>query len=289
MEGENVGMAVWLASYPKSGNTWLRLLLEAYHRNGLLDINDLRTVGTGDGNAAFIRGVCPAPFDALSLGAQLLLRPAALMNLLWCMRGPKQLKTHFANIRPDGDAPHCIPKMLTSKAVYIVRDPRSVVMSASRHFKFPIDAMVATMNHDEFTIGDGKLNCNTLVSTWSNHVRSWVGEKAFPVHVLKYEDMMVDAAKELTAVLEFLEEEVDHDRVKRAVEATELSRLRKAEEIDGFTEKSTKAGAFFTEGGSRWQDELGPKWIKQLEEDHGDVMRSMGYLDAEVVDLRAVE
>jgi len=161
-------------------------------------------------------------------------------------------------------------------------------MSASSHFKCPIDGMVATMNHDEFTIGDGKLMCNTLVTTWSNHVRSWIGEKAFPVHVLKYEDMVADGGKELTKVLEFLEEEVDHDRVKKAVEATELSRLRKAEENEGFLEKSTKAGAFFTEGGSRWQDELGPKWIKQIEEDHGDVMRGLGYLEAEVTELRSI-
>jgi aryl sulfotransferase len=287
MEGNKTG-AVWLASYPKSGNTWLRLLLEAYRRNGLLDINDLR-MGTSDGGAGIIRAVCPIPLDAAAREIQLLLRPAALMNLLCTQKPGTQVKTHFANVRPDGDLPHCIPKALTRKAVYVIRDPRSVVLSGARHFKYSVDAMVEEMDFKEFTIGGFGEHASTLVSSWSNHVASWVGEKEFPVHVVKYEDMMVDAGKELTEVLEFLEEEIDPKIVKKAVKACEMAKLEQAEDKDGFSEASGKGRKFFGGGGTRWQDELGPKWIKQIEEDHGDVMRAMGYLEGTVAELKAVE
>lgn len=280
--------AVWFASYPKSGNTWLRLLLEAYRRNGQLDINDVRSFSS-DGAAGIVRGVSPMPYKDLGRDGQLLLRPAALMNMFCRMTAPIQVKTHFANIRPDGDLPHCIPKLLTSKAVYVVRDPRSVVLSASKFFQFSTDAMVATMNLKDFTIGGTELFASTLVSSWSNHVASWAGEKEFPVHVVKYEDLLVDAGKELTEVLEFLEEEVDPKVVRKAVKATELSRLKKVESEDGFKENSSKGGKFFSEGGTRWQDELGPKFIRQIEADHGDMMRAMGYLEGTVTELKAVE
>jgi len=284
--------AVWLASYPKSGNTWLRLLLEAYRRNGLVDINEL-SMETSDGGAGIIRAVCPIELRAADRDIQLLLRPAALMNLLMAQKPGTSVKTHFANIRPDGDLPHCIPKTLTKKAVYIVRDPRSVVLSAARHFKYSIDAMVEEMNFQDFTLGGTGIHASCLVTSWSNHVSSWIGEKEFPVHVVKYEDMMADAAKELTEVLEFLKEEedkeVDPKRVEKAVKACEIAKLEKAEDENGFHEAAGKGRKFFGGGGTRWQDELGPKWIKQIEEDHGDVMRALGYLEGTVSELKAVE
>ena len=65
-DDKHTGRAVWLASYPKSGNTWLRLLLEAYRCNGALDINDVR-VCISDGAATVTQGVSPMPLDRLNL------------------------------------------------------------------------------------------------------------------------------------------------------------------------------------------------------------------------------
>ena len=276
MEPERTG-AIWLASYPKSGNTWLRCLLEAYRRNGLLDPNDIR-FGVSDAGSTVMQGVSPMSHVNLGWSGEMLLRPAALLNLFCRLNKPMFIKTHFANIQPDGGLPHCIPAQYTDRAVYVVRDPRSVLLSAMRFFRFPLDQMADAMANKEFRIGGTEMFATTFVSSWSNHVASWTSEQAFPVHIVRYEDLIKDAGKELTEVLEFLDDDVDQDRVRRAVDASDLANLRKREEDEGFRENPSK-GQFFGEGGSRWKEELGPKWSERIESDHGDIMRVLGYLD----------
>lgn len=272
MEAERHG-TTWLASYPKSGNTWLRCLLEAYRRNGALDINDMR-ITSSDGGATILQGVSPMPLSAIDFRLEMLLRPAALFNMFCRMSAPIMIKTHFANIQPDG-LPHCIPKELTDRAVYVVRDPRSVVSSFARFYQFPMEKSSDAMNSKDFTIGGNDIFCRILLSTWSNHVASWVSETAFPVHVVKYEDMIEDTGRELIEVLEFLEIDVDQGLVERAVSAADINNLKKTEGANGFRENVSK-GEFFN--GSDWKDSLGPKWIKRIESDHGEVMKTLGYL-----------
>jgi len=268
--------AIWLASYPKSGNTWLRCLLDAYQSNGYLDINNIRTA-TSDGGATIMQGVSPMPLGQLGLHGELLLRPAALLNLFCRMRRPFYIKTHFANLTLP-NMPPCIPRAFTDRAVYVLRDPRSVVMSFSKFFGFPVQAAVEAMNNKDLTIGNTPDFSRTLLSSWSNHVASWTAEKEFPVHAVKYEDMVEDTAKELTEIIEFLGWEVDASRVARAVRAAESSKLQAAEKENGFNENPHKdRGEFFNGGGTRWKDELGPKWAKQIEGDHRAVMEPLGY------------
>ncbi len=275
MEGEGEG-AVWIASYPKSGNTWLRCLLEAYRRNGKLDINDMR-ITSSDGGATIVQGVSPVPLAGLGFRGDMMLRPAALLNLFARLSAPIWIKTHFANIQPDG-LPHCIPPDFTKRAVYIVRDPRAVFLSFSRFFGMSLKASAEAMANDEFRIGGTERHSLQLISSWSNHVASWFGEKAFPKHVVKYEDLLEDAAKELTEVLTFLEEDVDEAVVKRAVTAASISRLKKTEEKDGFHENLIAERGGFFNGDTSWKEELGPKWIARIEEDHGEIMKLLGYL-----------
>ena len=277
--------AILLSSYPKSGNTWLRFLLEANRRNGKLDMNDVR-ICTADTDASIIRSVCALSLEELGWGGQMLVRPAALISLFNHMSTPMYCKTHFANIQPDG-LPHCIPKEITERAVYIVRDPRSVVLSMSRFFGFSIDKAVEAMASKDFRIGDNLKTASCLLSSWSNHVASWTTDKRYPVHIVKYEDLLEDTEKELVEVLDFLGEDVDKKVVKKAVEVTKMENLRAKEEKDGFRENAGKGERFFNGGGSRWESELGPKWIKQIEDDHSLAMQAVGYLE-NVTELRAV-
>jgi len=276
MDNEREG-AVWMSSYPKSGNTWLRCLLEAYRRNGIIDINDLR-ISAGDGGSAVVQSVSPVPIDALGFRGQMQLRPAAVLNLVTGLTKPTWIKTHFANIQPDG-LPHCIPKDFTNKAVYVVRDPRSVLMSFSNFFKTTIEESATAMGTENFTIGGEGEHAIQLISSWSNHVASWVSERNFPVHVVKYEDMVKDTNKELTEVMQFLGQDVNVEIVSAAVKAVDITKLRKSEKEFGFNESSGDGRTFFNDGGTRWESELENKWIEIIEKDHGDVMRAMGYLE----------
>jgi hypothetical protein len=274
------GGFIWLASYPKSGNTYLRLLLEAYWRNGALDINDIRS-SNGDAGAPLIHAVSPLSCEELGFRGEALVRPTALLHYYSRFSDPKPLvKTHWVNVQPPG-LPPFIPKDLTHSAIYVIRDPRDVFVSCMNYYKYPPSLMADALNSKEFTIGgDGKY-ARAMVSSWSNHVASWVGEQDFPVHIMSYEDMLDDPVKELTEVLTFLGRDVDEERVKIAAEAAQLSRVRKQEEEKGFSEHQGRNEKFFGEGGKRWQNELGQRWIDRIEEDHGKIMRLIGFLPEE--------
>lgn len=282
MPDQPSGLAIWFASYPKSGNTWLRCLLEAYRGNGHLDINDIR-ICTSDAGGAVMQAVSPLPLTETNINAQRLLRPAALMHLFCRLRAPFYVKTHWANLSPAGFAPY-IPPQLTERAIYVVRDPRQVAVSLGMWMGKPADKVVAAMNNAAYTLGEAPQHAISVLSSWSAHAASWCTEEKFPVHVVRYEDMVADAEKVLEGCVEFLEWKKDKRRIARAVKAADMAKLQKAEEKDGFAENaSARRGnqeRFFHAGGTRWKDELGPKWIRQIEDDHGEVMRQLGYLKA---------
>lgn len=251
------------------------MLLEAYRRNGLVDINDIR-ISTSDSNVTLMSGVSPLPLKDLGFRGEALLRPAALLHLFCRLSAPVLIKTHWANIQPPG-LPPFIPKEFTNRAVYLVRDPRSVLESMSRYFNLSLTKALVAMGSKEFTIGGDDNFCRAMVSSWSNNVASWTGETEFPVHVIKYEDLCDDTEKEFRELLEFLEIEVDAERVKEAVKACRLSRIHGQEKDGGFRENAGGHCDFFGEGGVRWREQLGRKWITAVEDQNAEMMQAMGY------------
>lgn len=286
--------ATWLASYPKSGNTWLRLLLESYRIDAVVNINDNR-IATADSTDLIARSATSVTPEILGPAGEFLVRPAGLANLFAVQKPGFMVKTHFANLQPK-ELPPLIPKPFTSKAIYIFRDPRDVAVSFSNWLGFSHDEICVAMASTQFIMGgvgkDGKYKAGRVyLSSWSNHVASWTSEKEFPVHVVRYEDMCEDTEKELTEIVSFLEWELDKERIARAVKNCELSRLAKQEKEGGFIEHigQNNATQFFHKGGSRWKDELAPVHIKQIEKDHGKVMSLLGYLDDNVLDINLGE
>jgi len=270
----------WLASFPKSGNTFVRTLVSAYMHNGYLDLNRIDCT-RGDSAKSYLLQAVPLPHNEMGNRGTWLMRPAQLVHSMIGRMDPKLMKTHFANLKPEG-LPAFIPPELTKRAIYIVRDPRSVVLSFSKYYSKSIPRTLEMMAHHDLTIGGGSESeqTPTMVSSWSNHVRSWIGNSGdYPFLLVRYEDLVDDTAGSLKEIIEFLELEYDEDRANRAIEATQLSRLSREEKENGFKENlKPENGQFFGEGGTRWQDELGARYVKEIERDHGEVMEQIGYL-----------
>lgn len=281
INGEEKGGFVWLASYPKSGNTYLRHLIEAYRCNGALDIHYVKS-SVGDAGALLVNGVSPMSVEEIGFRGEALIRPCALLNFYARLSDVRPLvKTHWANLTLPG-LPPFIPLEFTYKAIYVVRDPRDVFVSMCNYWQYPPSRTADAMSSKEFIIGGSGLYSHCFVSSWSNHAASWIGEKKFPVHIVSYEDMCLDPVKELREVLEYLEvEDIDEDRIAKAAEAADIERVKKQEkEKGGFSENVGKADSFFAHGGgTRWREEIGPKWIERIERDHFDIMGKLGYLD----------
>lgn len=271
----------WLASYPKSGNTWVRMLIHAYYQNGYVDINH-SPYTFGDQGEYWLRAVSPLPPEDLGEGMKLMLRPACLLNQLASMvEEPRLIKTHYANARVS-DLPHFIPHQLTERAVYIVRDPRDVVTSLADYVDTSVENAVSNMNNDTYAL-QNEYGLTHYLASWSTHVRSWIQEERYPVAVLKYEDLLGDTLGEFIQLLEFLKIDIDEKRAARAVKACEISKLQHQEAKKGFREDKRQEKKpntrFFRKGGSRWLKELDPKFANQIEEDHKSMMEVLGYLN----------
>ena len=265
----------WLASYPKSGNTWVRALLTSYRNGGRVDINDL-DFAEADNYQYFTRAVCPLDLCDISYGTKLLLRPAALLHqMVGTARRPLVLKTHHCNGTPAG-LPPLIPPGLTERAIYIVRDPRDVALGLSRHVNVPISDTISNMNNPGYGIGREDDVIPHHLSTWTQHVRSWMNCKSFPVLIVRYEDLCRDPSSEFIQILEFCDIEVDKRRVRLAVDSCHFDKLRAQEDDNGF--KESKHGIpFFFKGKTAWFEYLSDVDRRRIEKDHGEIMRMLDY------------
>ena len=276
----------WLASYPKSGNTYLRLLIQAYLANGYVDINSI-TASVGDNTSFWFQSLSPVSLDKLTFNMKLLLRPAALLNQLHSINtSVRFIKTHHANAMVNGQ-PHLIPADLTERAVYIVRDPRDVVSSLKTYMAsekgLSIDESAEKMADPEYAI-QSEDGLPQILTSWSQHVKSWMGETRYPIAILRYEDLCAEPEKNLTELLQFCGLEVDENRVQSAVEACRIANLSRQEQVNGFREdrRIKVRKPFFYKGGSRWRNELLPEIARKIESDHMEMMQRFGYLDSEV-------
>jgi aryl sulfotransferase len=271
---------VWLASYPKSGNTWLRVLLTNYLRDTgePADINNLLGAPAAGSRERFDQwaGVEGSALDANVVDR---LRPQVYRCMAQDADDTLFMKVHDAWTRVDTGEP-MFPADVTRAVVYIIRNPLDVAGSCAHHWGTSIEAAVERMcgGSAECLPGlPGQLR--QQVGPWSHHVRSWVDDSGGPVHVVRYEDLSVDPCGVFGGVVTFCGLDDDQDRVKKAVAFSSFAELQRQEASAGFGERSTAApGGFFRRGevGS-WCDELPGDLAERLTAAHHETMERFGY------------
>lgn len=257
----------WLASYPKSGNTWVRLLLNAYIY-GNNDYNNM-TVVTGDVSSYYYDSL--SPIKDLTREQSILLRPATLLHML--AKGADIVKTHNANNQLLGV--ELIPDILTKRAIYIVRDPRDIVISNANHFGTDIDKTIDKLNDP--CLGLDNEPTLSYLNTWQNHVKSWENS-TFPTLIIKYEDLWLDTDKELSKILKFIDIEPETERLKTAIELCKFERMRDKENVEPFKEKSKYQETFFNTCGSNWKNVLTKRQSAEIEGNCIEVMLKYEYI-----------
>ena len=273
---------VWMASYPKSGNTWFRMLLA----NLLLDSREGVPLNTSPFRIAFggtrfddLAGV--AASDCTGDETDLLI-PAFFRLDLATSNAPRPhlyRKVHSGYVA-NGCGQALFPNDVTAGAVYIVRNPLDVAVSWAFHSGWSSARSVAYLNDTRSTIGGLNLKaCQERLLDWSGNVRSWCAAP-FPLLVLRYEDMLADTVAELRRVVRFLRlEDVSEARLRRAVAHSRFARLREIEERKGFVEKPWKnASRFFREGrAGGWREHLCAAQVRVLVRRHWATMEAFGY------------
>lgn len=274
----------WLASYPKSGNTWFRIVLANLLNTSTNPIN-LNQINTG----AIASSRCwideALGFDSACLDHDELdqLRPAIYK---WHSEQCNQVGYHkihdaysFVN--------HAIPMIPTEGclgAVYFIRNPLDVAISFANHSQCSIDKAIANMANKKFAFCTGKYKQHNQLRqwllSWSLHVDSWVSNQNIKVLVLRYEDMKKNPLPTFTRAVEFLRLGSTHAGIARALENASIEKLQQQEDVSGFSEKPAKVDRFFRKGiVGDWRNTLTPAQVNQIIQDHSSVMQRYGYLD----------
>lgn len=270
---------VWLASYPKSGNTWTRIFLANYlfNRSEPMPINEVHRIGLGDSIAKAYRMVAKGPFDTADHRAMLALRGRVLKGIVANDADINLVKTH--NLHGPAFGVQLIPPQLTRAAVYILRNPLDVTVSYARHYGHTLAEAAESISRDDNTTAADASSVKQYLGNWSRHVHSWTRTRDFPVLTLRYEDMQTDPATAFTRLLNHLKVPLDAERLDRAIRFSAFSELSAQEDKASFIEKSSNSEKFFHTGTSgQWQSVLPPEVVARVRKDHGAVMLEYGYL-----------
>lgn len=275
---------VWLASYPKSGNTWFRAFL-ANLLSGLdrpVPINALRTGSIASARPVFddLAGVEASELSPDEID---LLRPDVYRLMAEEAEATEYHKVHDAYTLNSEGRP-LLPPEATRAALYFVRNPLDVAVSYAHHSHCDVDTVIGWMAHPGhcFCAGPKRLH-NQLrqrLLTWSGHVESWVDRPEFPVHVVRYEDMKLAPEATFTEAARFADLPTEPEAIARALEFSSFEELQRQEAETGFAEKNPRAESFFRKGvAGGWREALSEEQAAKVIEDHRGVMERFGYLD----------
>lgn len=277
---EQRGKVVWMASYPKSGNTWFRCFFMAL-QHGEVNLNRLNTGGVFAGRS-FYNEVCD--FDTRLLTDKELKSIVAKSMIFYASR-LKQLefiKTHHAYVNAPNRNP-VFPTAISCKVIYFVRNPLDVVASFASHNGVTIDESIKIMGTAKTFSAKQKNGLHTksqfpqLLLSWSGHVNSWLNQKNIEVHLVRYEDMLNAPFKTFSGILKAVGLKVKSLDIKKAIDLTKFSKLQQIEQKEGFNELA-KAAVFFRSGKNNgWKKELTKSQAQLIVNKHGDTMNKLGY------------
>ncbi|MGD8781907.1 MAG: sulfotransferase domain-containing protein [Ignavibacteria bacterium] len=282
----------WLASYPKSGNTWFRIFLANLlsDKDEPVDINNMGIRNTIASNRGMFDELIGYDSSDLTMDEIDSLRPDLYSLFAKIDDNIKYLKIHDAYTKLN-DGRNIIPNDGTLGALYIIRNPLDVAVSFANHSQITIEKSVDRMCEADFSFCRKddvmSIQLRQKLLSWSGHVKSWTEQTDMKVHVIRYEDMKKKPYETFKSSIEFLGLNDKLDKLERAIGFSDFKIVKKQEEENGFIEKPVKAESFFREGETAsWKKYLNKEQINKIIENHKEVMIKFGYLtkDDEIIE-----
>jgi len=283
-----MGGLVWLASYPKSGNTWARsflhVLLQSRAEDGRdavsADINALQGKTTWDSSYGWYKPFLPdKPLQECTLQEIANARMQANQRMADAAGdGLLFVKTHNALMSDHGGIP-LINRAVTAGAVYLIRNPLDVAVSYSHHLGLSLDRTIRLMARPGKIVQPSDLMAYELQGSWSEHVSSWTRQLHSALHIVRYEDMQHQALPTFTALVNFLQIEAAPVKISRVLEVCSFDNLKAQEQQHGFKEKPERAQQFFRRGKTGdWRHTLSKRQVREIVAAHGEQMARFDYL-----------
>ena len=284
----------YLASYPKSGNTWCRVFITELMRlagdNPGEELNLNQDIDTGAIASSRLwlddqLGVnsCDLSFSELDP-----LRGRAGASAWLFAEGERFHKVHDAFKSPDSRGRPVVSTTGCSGVVYILRHPEDVAVSLSHFFSWPLDRCVDSLLDPSAALVPGERfgghQVRQHMGRWDQHVRSWADQTQLPVLIMRYEDMLSKGSETFTELATFLGLPNEAHLIDQALENTSIDRLKKLEEdVDGFAEKPAGCERFFRSGRTgEGAEKLSIEQRKRLAKGLSEAMKRFEYEGPEV-------
>jgi len=274
-----MGNIVWLASYPKSGNTWIRAFLANLiaNKSDPVPLDELARYCDDEARPELFSAVAGKPSTDLSPGEIAEIRPRVHALIAANARGTRFVKTHNYNGALDGHPLHNAE--VTAGAVYVVRNPLDVAVSMTHHFGLTVDEAIERLGNDEVATANDAMFVTQLLGSWSFHVRSWAGLASERILIVRYEDLLEKPAKHFAKVAKLVGMGQDRARIDRAIRHAGFGTLSSLEKKHGFVEASDKATRFFRTGRmNQWREALGRGQVQRIVDAHREQMARFGYV-----------
>lgn len=275
---------VWLASYPKSGNTWFRAFLANFLRDPDVPVN-INQIQTGPIASARMPLDTALGYDSSDLTFEEIdsLRREHFLACGEEEGAPLFFKVHDAYTCTSAGQP-LFPPEVSLAVIYLVRNPLDVCVSFAHHCgRSEYDRVIKSMSRPEHAMAGNVRRHNDQLRqrmlSWSGHVASWRDAAGHRVKILRYEDMKQNTLQTFTEAIGFLGLPTDERRVKKALEFSSFEELSRQEEKNGFRERVHAERKFFRKGvvGDA-QRTLSESQKATIRTDHESMMRQMNYL-----------
>ena len=278
-------MIIWLASYPKSGNTWVRSLLSAYYytKNGNFNFELLKNINVYPQQKYFdVKIDKPGEINSYWDVSQ---------EKIISEKKIKILKTHNSLLALNGKD-FTKPKY-TLGIIYIVRDPRNVITSLKNHYDLDYEQSLNFMlNEKKYLYDIQKKNDYAdfhFLSSWSNHYKSWINNNLFKKMVIKYEDLEKNTYETLKNLINYINglckinEKIDEKKINNCIRSTSFEVLKNKEKKEGFLEnvyskKSNKKINFFNLGPkNKWRKIVPKEFHEKINNIFKEDLRNLKY------------
>ena len=278
-------MIIWIASYPKSGNTWVRSFLSAYYfsKDGVFDIKNLTRIEDYPNKQFFSQTVKEGEIHKHWEESQKKINKEGKV---------KFLKTHNSLIKAfENDFTQ--PKYSLG-VIYIVRDPRNVITSVKNHNDFSnYEEALKFMQNDNAILNDYKHLKNyaktTIVNSWRINCQSWIQNNFYRRLTIRYEDMISKPHEVFRDLVVFVNtlcrfnEGINSLKLNNSIETTSFDKLKNIENQGNFSESvyslkdKRKIKFFFLGPKNDWRKELDKSLIKKMNEYYKEDLNKFGY------------
>ena len=277
-------MIIWIASYPKSGNTYLRSFISSYYfsKKGKFDFNLLLNI---------------LQFPSLKFTKKnIFSEDEASQN--WIFNQNQFFlnnKVHFIKTHNSLDefkGNKFTSNQQTLGAIYIVRDPRNILSSLTHHYSLNYEQAYKKIMDENASLLEKSLNNDhsnfTFLGSWSNHYKSWKNTKEFKTLFIKYEDLEDNKYETFKKVVNFInrikskELKIDEKKLLNSIRSTNFTNLKNKEQNEGFEESIISSNGekkpFFNLGfNNRWQKILPKNILNQLNKNLQKDLNDLGY------------